>query len=297
MWFKNIQVYKLNSKDRFNEDDIETKLNKFRFTPCGEYDLLKTGWVTILDNDKEDKLTRKIDEAFFFQLRTEKKIIPSAVVKERLQEKVQEHIIKNDKRPSKEEKNDYKDAIILNMAKNAFSSSTYLNGYIDYKSNYLIVNTGSSKQAEEFIGSLRMAFESLEVSPLEPEDDPSIKMSGWVANKSIPDVFSIGHGCDLKDTDGGSITVKKHEIETDEVIQHLDNGKSVTKLELTWQKRVTFNLTNKFEIKGIKFEDIVKESIKDNLGDSDDAYSVFQENMYIMVGDFAEIIDDLLEAV
>lgn len=300
MWFKNIQVYSLNGAEKLQEDKFEELLSQSRFTPCGTHDLFKTGWVTIFEGDAEDKLTRMVNgtNAFFLKLRTESKVIPSSVVKERLKERVKKYIEDNDgKKPSKDEKNDFKDAITLDMAATAFTQSTFIEAYIDYDNNLLIVDAGSPKKSEELIGYLRMTLGSLEVTPLEPEDNPSDKMSNWVFSQSAPERFSFGNNCELKDLDGGAISVKKHDIECDEVKKHLENGKKVVKLELVWQERIRFSLTEKFEIKSIKVEDGVDESIEDALGESDDVYSKFQASMFIMVCDFAELLDDLADNV
>lgn len=297
MFFKNIQVYTLNSTEQHSEDKLEELLAQSKFTPCGTHDLTKTGWVTIFEDDPEEKLTRKVSNSFFLRLRTESKVIPNSVVKERLKERVKAHIEEFDKKPSKDDKNDFKDAIILDMAATAFTQSSFVDAYIDYDNKYFVVNAGSSKKAEEVIGYLRMTLGSLEVTPLEPEDSPSDKMSGWVSSKTAPDNFEFGINCELKDLDGGAISVKKHEVECDEVKNHLDNGKKVVKLEMIWQKRLRFSLTEKFEIKSIKPEDTIAESVADELGESDDVYSKFQANMFIMVADFAEMIDELVENV
>lgn len=297
MWYKNIQVYQLNAVKKYTENEIEEFLSNKRFSPCSEYQLTSSGWVPIFNEDPEDKLTRKVDEAFFFRFREEKKIIPNDVVKERLKEREKQHFIEHEKKPSKDEKNDYKDAIVLDMAKSAFVSSSYINGYVDFKNKLLVIDQGSTKKAEIFIGFLRESFGSFEVNLLEPEDDPSLKMSGWVANNSVPDNFELGLSCDLKDDDGGSISVKKHDIDTEDVQQHLEHGKKVKKLELIWFKRIQFSLTENFEIKSIKPLDTIQESINDELGESKDDYSKFQANMYMMINDFAEIINDLIENV
>ena len=298
MWFKNIQVYRLGSSEEYSEEKLENALSLSKFVPCGARDLSKVGWATIFENDKEEKFTRKVSGAFFLKLKTETKVIPSSVVKERLEDRIKEFKEDNDgKKPSKDDKNNFKDAIILDMASTAFKQSSYLEAYIDYKNKYLVVNAGSSKKAEELIGNLRMCLGSLEVTPLEPENDPADKMSGWVSGQQSPKNFDFGLGCELKDSDGGAISVKKHEVGCSEVKNHIDKGKKVTKLELIWTKRIRFSLTDKFEIKGIKAEDIVAESVSEELGESDDDYSKFESNMFIMVEDFAELIGDLLENV
>lgn len=298
MWFKNIQVYKLANLKKYSSEELEGMLKNEAFTPCGEHDIIKTGWEFVLDKDPEQKLTQKVGGCFFFKLRTEEKIIPNSVVKEKLEQRIEKYKEDNEgKKPSKNEKDDMKTAIILSLAKNAFAASKYQDAYIDYNNELLVVDSGSPKKAEDFISHLRMTLGSLEAVPVEPEDDVAETLSSWLRNHSQPKEFEIGNNCDLKDIDGGTISVKKHDIDVEEITQHLDNGKQVTKMELVWQKHIRFSLTNKFEIKGIKMEDIVKESIEEDIGEAKDPYNVFQANMTMMTGDIAELVSDLLRSI
>lgn len=297
MWFKNITIFNMNGGKKYTEEELETILGAERFVPCGEMDLIKTGWDTVFEEDAEDKLVRSVGQAFFFKLRTEKKVIPSGVVKDKLKERVAKYRAENeDRKPSKTEKEQMKETIMMDMARTAFTESKYIEGYMDYASNLLVVNAGSAAKSDEFTSALRVALGSLEVAPLDV-DDVSDKLSGWMVNNSRPAEFDIGISCDLKDLDGGMISVKKHEVDVEEITQHLSNGKNVVKLELVWQKRVRFSLTNKFEIKSIKPEDIVKENITEDIGDSKDQYNTFQANMLMMTADFAEMINDLVHGM
>lgn len=294
MWFKNIQVYKLGDIKRHSEADFEKFLSGDRFQPCNEHDITKTGFDSVFEDDIEAKLTQKVGNCFFFKLRTENKIIPASVVKDMVKKRVARYELENEgNKPSKADKDNFKEAIIIGLAKNAFVSSTYLDGYIDYDNQLLFVNAGSAKKAEDFISYLRGSIGSLEAIPMASSDDISVIITNWLSTHSVPREFEVGFNCDFKDIDGGAISVKKHEVDTDEITQHIENGKSVSKLELVWQKKVRFSLTSKFEIKSIKMEDIVKDGIKEDLGDSKDLHNQFQANMIIMTGDLAEIVQDL----
>jgi hypothetical protein len=57
-------------------------------------------------------------------------------------------------------------------------------------------------------------------------------------------------------------------------------------------KNIFFN-KRKFKINKIKFLDIVKDQIKEDLGESSDDRAMAQSSLYIMVEDFAEVISDL----
>lgn len=58
-------------------------------------------------------------------------------------------------------------------------------------------------------------------------------------------------------------------------------------------KRISFSIDEKFKINKVKFLDIVKEQIKEDLGESDDEYAIVQSSLFIMIEDFAELISDL----
>lgn len=298
MWFKNIQVYKLINAKRMGEEEIEEKLKAEQFKPCNKHDLFKSGWDFILEDDAEEKLTRKVEDCFFFKLKKEEKIIPSGVVKDIYKEKEKEYRANNDdKKPSKDDKAAIKDDIIMKLAATAFVSSKYLDGYIDYKNNLLIVDCGSTGKAEEFISELRTTFGTMEATLLESENDVASTLSSWLTNGSHPSEFDIGFNCDFKDDDGGVISIKKHDVDVKEVTQHLDKNKNVVKLELVWRKRIRFSLTDKFEIKSIKPEDIVKEDVKESLDNGIDDYAIFSANMVMMTGEIAELVFDLSECI
>jgi DNA recombination-dependent growth factor C len=67
-------------------------------------------------------------------------------------------------------------------------------------------------------------------------------------------------------------------------------------LAIVWQKRISFSVNSAFRVTGVKFLDIVQETIKEELGESDDKYALMKAEMEIMVGDFAEIVQDLVKA-
>ena len=56
---------------------------------------------------------------------------------------------------------------------------------------------------------------------------------------------------------------KGHDLSSDEVKNHLDNGKEVTKLALEYQERVKFLLQNDGSIKRVSYADTLKEENAD----------------------------------
>ena len=71
-------------------------------------------------------------------------------------------------------------------------------------------------------------------------------------------------------------------------------GKLPTKLALTWDDRISFILTEKFEIKRLAFLDILKEE-SDNQAENEDER--FDLDFTLMTGEIAHLLDDLIAAL
>ena len=123
-------------------------------------------------------------------------------------------------------------------------------------------------------------------------------MGSWLKDKKCPRPFEIGENCLFKERSGnsGKINVSNHDLTAEEIVHHLENDKIVDKLAIVWQKRISFSVNSAFRVTGVKFLDIVQETIKEELGESDDKYALMKAEMEIMVGDFAEIVQDLVKA-
>lgn len=294
MWFKNIFAFKLN-EEQYDDKEFQGQLEDKQIKPCGKNDLESFGWCPIFDDEEE--LYQKVSGAYVLKYKHEKKNIPNKVVQERLKKKIKEHIKESGQKPNREEKDNFKEAIVLEMAQTAFIESSYINGYLDFKNKYLIIDTSSAKSADAFLSLLRESVGSIDVDILEPDFDPADKMTEWLSEGSATDPFELEEGCVLKDTMGlgSKITADKHALDVEEIQKHIEEGKRVEELDLNWHERVNFRLCSDFKIKKIKFQDVVNESVEEELGESDDQYAVYSASMYIMIEDFAEMLTDLLK--
>ena len=293
MWFKNIFGFKLNEEE-YDNKIFQEKLETKQIKPCGKNDLDAFGWTPIFDD--EDELFQKVSGSYILKYKQEKKNIPNKVVQERLKKKIKEHFKETSQKANREEKDNFKEAIILEMAQTAFVESSYINGYIDFKNKFLIIDTASAKTADAFLSLLRESLGSIDVDILEPEYDAVDKMTDWLSEGSATKPFELEEGCVLKDMMGvgSKITADKHDLDVDEIKKHVSEGKKVDELDLNWHERINFRLCSDFKVKKIKFQDIVNDSVEEELGESDDQYAKYNASMFIMVEDFAEMLTDLL---
>lgn len=295
-FFKSLFAFKLNESE-ISEDKIIEKLEKFRIVPCGKHDEKSVGWDDFLDED--DSIIFKVNKGvYLLNLKTEEKSVPASVVGQKIKERIKAMVKSGENYPTKKELKSMKEEIKHDMLSQAFVKPSFTVGYIDFKNGLLVVDASSPSKADKFNSFLRDSLGSLDIDIINPEKDVSEVMGEWLKNKKAERPFEIGNSCMFKERSGnnGKITVSQHDLATEEIIQHLENDNIVEKMDIIWQKRVSFALNSAFRISKVKFLDIVNEQITEELGESDDKYAVLKAEMEIMTGDFAEIVRDITKS-
>lgn len=292
-FFKNIFAFQLNEQE-INEDKLIEKLEKFRIVPCGRHDEKSIGWDDYLDN--EDSVIFKVSKGvYLLNLKVEDKNVPAAVISEKIKEKIKEIVKGGGEYPSKKEIKSMKEEVKHDLLGQAFVKPSFIVGYLDFKNKLLVVDASSPGKADKFNSFLRDSLGSLDIDIINPEKDVSDVMGEWLKCKKAERPFDIGNSCMFKEKSGesGKITVSQQDLTTEDIIKHLDNDNIIEKMDIVWQKRVSFSLNSAFRVSKVKFLDIVNEQIEEELGESDDQYAILKATMEIMTGDFAEIIIDL----
>jgi len=292
MWFKNITTYRLLNNDITFDNLIEAVENNLS-KPIGKHDIKVVGWSTV-SNELED-LVLKTMGAFLLRLKIEEKVVPGSAVKERLDAELKKRFQATGEKLKKDEKEAIKDAIYADLISKALSKTTYISGYIDIKNELVVVDTSSENASHEFLMFLRDGLGELETEIVEPPFDSVQLMTSWLSQGSADAPFELGMDCVLKDqVDSSTIRASKSDLSSDDINRHLRSGKLCEELSLNWHDRIDFSMNSKFQIKKIKFREVVTNQIVEDLGESDDAYSVMLSSMEIMVEDLAEVISDLL---
>lgn len=292
-FFKNIFAFQLNEQE-INEDKLIEKLEKFRIVPCGRHDEKSIGWDDYLDN--EDSVIFKVSKGvYLLNLKVEDKNVPAAVISEKIKEKIKEIVKGGGEYPSKKEIKSMKEEVKHDLLGQAFVKPSFIVGYLDFKNKLLVVDASSPGKADKFNSFLRDSLGSLDIDIINPEKDVSDVMGEWLKSKKAERPFDIGNSCMFKEKSGesGKITVSQQDLTTEDIIKHLENDNIIEKMDIVWQKRVSFSLNSAFRVSKVKFLDIVNEQIEEELGESDDQYAILKATMEIMTGDFAEIIIDL----
>ncbi|MFW5399567.1 recombination-associated protein RdgC [Yersinia sp. 1252 StPb PI] len=296
LWFKNLMVYRLSREVSLSADEMEKQLSALSFTPCGSQDMAKTGWVSPMGSHS-DALTHTVNGQIVICARKEEKILPSPVIKQELQAKIERLEGEQHRKLKKTEKDALKDEVLHSLLPRAFSrfNQTFL--WIDTVNDLIMVDAASAKRAEDTLALLRKSLGSLPVVPLTLENPIELTLTEWVRSKELPAGFALMDEAELKAIleDGGVIRCKKQDLFSDEIAVHIEAGKLVTKLALDWQERIQLVLSDDGSLKRLKFADTLREQNDDI--DRDDFAQRFDADFILMTSELAALIKNLIEAL
>ncbi|HEI8504695.1 recombination-associated protein RdgC [Serratia ureilytica] len=296
LWFKNLMVYRLSREVALNADEMEKQLSAFAFTPCGSQDMAKTGWVSPMGSHS-DALTHAVNGQIVICARKEEKILPSPVIKQELQAKIERLEAEQHRKLKKTEKDALKDEVLHSLLPRAFSRFNQTFMWIDTVNDLIMVDAASAKRAEDTLALLRKSLGSLPVVPLTMESPIELTLTEWVRSGEMPAGFAIQDEAELKAIleEGGVIRCKKQNLISDEIAVHIEAGKLVTKLAVDWQERIQLMLSDDGSIKRLKFADTLREQNDDI--DRDDFAQRFDADFILMTSELAALIKNTIEAL
>jgi recombination associated protein RdgC len=294
MWFKNLAIYHFTEPFSLSADELEQKLLQMPFAPCGNQELFRFGWTAPLGKTSE-KLVHSANGFFMLCGKKQEKVLPSAVINELLAERIQDTEDQLGRKPAKKERDNIKDELIFELLPKAFAFSKKTYAYIDPKGGWLIVDAASAKKAEELLSYLRKCLDTLPVVPLAAKEKPSSIMTQWLITNQIPSNITIEDECELRspEEEGAIIRCKRHDLSLPEIKNHLDSGKQVIKLAISWADRLSFLIDENLTIKRLKFLDLIQEQASEI--ETEDEAEQFDVDFSIMSLELAGFLPRLLE--
>lgn len=221
--------------------------------------------------------------------------LPSAVVNERVAERVR-YIEQEDMRPvGRKERQTLKGEVLFELLPKCFIKHRIT--YVLITAGLLIIDTTSRKQAERICSLLREGLGGLKAVPIVDETGPtSAAMTRWV-REGLHDpsgMLALGESAQLVGSRTPTkVNVRDLDLESAEVVAHLDSGLYVQKLALEFGSWLTFELDDSLHLRKIKFTDVVFESVEANVGESEDAGAYMAASAVLMGGILEALIAHL----
>ncbi|MGD9835154.1 MAG: recombination-associated protein RdgC [Piscinibacter sp.] len=291
--FKNALVYRIDQWEPPTQAEIAQRLEGSRFAECGPTQPEAAGWVEPR-GEKHGALLESVGGQLILKLCSEAKPVPSGVVKQQLEAKLDQIEADTGRRPKGKAKRELKEQIVHELLPRAFPKRSSTLVWIDLAAKRVLIGVSSTKKADAVVTRLVELFGGLRLAPLQTALSPATAMSAWLSDKEPPRGFSIDRECELKQPDSEKAAVRyaRHTLEIDEVGEHIKQGKLPTQLALTWNSRVSFVLTDALVLKKIKLLDVVLEG--SGQGDADGG---FDADVAITTGELRGLLPDLIDAL
>ena len=292
MFFRNLQLYRLPANWDMTADRLAEQLGRLMFRPCGSQDLATHGWISPV----QDQLVFSVDGQWLISLCVETRILPASVINQETEERAKKFEAQQGFKPGRKQMKEIKEAVMQELLPRAFTRRSKVYAWIDPKAGYLAVDSSSRSAAEPLIETLHKALDELPLKLINTERSPAASMTDWLAGGEAPDAFTIDQDGELRAVtdEASAVRYVHHSLEGHEIREHIASGKQVSKLALTFDDRLSFILTDKFDIKRLQPLDTLTES------DSHDSLTreeQFQADFALMTGELRRLIPALIEAL
>lgn len=228
--FRNLRLYRVASDWPKTEQALSERLIDAAFTPCGAFNERSVGFEAPIDN-AGDLLCRRVAGADLLQLRVQSRVLPPAVIREALTERIDTFRQRAQREPTRSEKREFKEEVYSDLLPRALLKSDRVLGVCLPDESILAIGSTSANVAERFLDALRSAFGSLQVTPLAFKQPPLTLMSRVFLGDGPPE-FGLGRECRMRDPSDARASVSWFDMDLADrsVREHVRAGLQIDRL-------------------------------------------------------------------
>ncbi len=292
MWIKNLTVFLGSEAFPWSQSALQAMLAKALCPACGAQTLSTEGFVPPIKGD--DAMVHAVDGMVYCVYQETGRLLPGAVVKEEVDARAEQIEAAQGRKPGRKERADLKDQVIFELLPKAFTRSRQTGVMIDLRFKRVLVDSASEKRAEQVVTALRKAVETLPVVRPSSAASPAALMSEWLRDpKKLPPGFELGDRCELQGAgdERASVRCAAVDLQTDEILAHLDAGMQVARLNLSWNDELELDLTESLDVKRIRPLDQIRENIE--ALDSEGAVAELQARLSVQGAAVRALLDTL----
>lgn len=288
MSFKNLLVYRFEEPIKETLETVEEKLSAKPLTECLTQELESIGWLPVFKEGKQ--YVEKINNALFFRLGLEQKLLPNSAIKTAVEKKIEEKDLKH---ISRSEMKELHEVVTNELLPNALVNRHSILAYIDLEKNWLVVDASSTKKASIVTSHLRKTLGSLPIVPLTPENSVNAALTHWAMHGIQSDVLSMLDDIELKELkdEGGNAKFKGVALDSKEIQDPLKEGWQVTKVLMEYDEQITFALSGDFIFKRLRF----LERFQENVDTEDDPILQLQAELYLATDLYRRVVQNVYD--
>ena len=293
MFFRNIIDYRLPQGWTLSAEQLASALERTPFQECGSSATMSSGWVAPRPNGA---LVHSVGGHLLVALKREVKAVPSAAIKKAAEERVKKISEEEGRNVGKKELKEIKALIATELLPRAFAKESITYAWIDPKNGWLSIDASTPAKAEDLLEMLRKSVEPApNIALTKLNVAPSTAMTSWIVANEAPSNFTLDQDLELTSAENSKVKYTKHTLEGEDIRQHIAEGKTVSKLAMTWDDRISFVLTASSQVKKLTFLDILKKDQADNPADNEE--EKFDSDFALMAGELARLKVDLVGAL
>lgn len=242
-------------------DTLEQALAKHPFQSPGPQELSRDGWTR--PASCVDSLVLDSHGTLLIALKHEERVLPAAVVRDALAEKVADIEAEQCRKVYAKEKRQLKEEIVTSLLPKAFLRSRITQALICPEQGLIHVDASSHTRAEVLLNRLREALGSLKIRLPQTAIAPDKVMTGWLQGDALPTGWALEDECTLRDpmTDSGKITAKGQDLLSEEITAHIVGGYMVKRLALEWQQRIRLVLHEDLSLHRLRLSDEYQDAL------------------------------------
>ena len=228
--FKNLTIYRIGADWSTNLAEVESILAGFPFVECAPTQQTSSGFVPPR-GEANGAMVEVVDGQWIIKIRTDTRKVPTEAVNKRVDEiaaMMEEDV---GRKPGKKQRKELKEQALHELLPMAFTKTSDTLVWINPESRTLVVNSARQSKADEVVTLLAQSLTGLSMSLVQTQMSPTAAMTHWLGTGEPPHGFTIDRECELKSTDEMKSVVRygRHNLDTDEVKQHIVSGKVPTR--------------------------------------------------------------------
>ena len=256
MFFSNLSFFCFSSATAKKFNQIEELLAEHPLKPVGVLELRSSGFVPPMGRDST-AFSHRIAQSVWITQGSEQRLLPAAVVNEALNKKMVEIETAQARPLGGKARRQLKEDMIHEMLPKAFVRPARLNACVNVQAGFIAIDSSSRKVAEAFISDVRTAMGSFPALAINAEVSVRNQLTAWLSGTALPEGFELGSECELRDPvdQGAIIKCQRQQLQSEEIQKHLEAGKQVARLALTFNDRISFVIGDDLVIRKLKFLD------------------------------------------
>lgn len=259
--------------------DLYEQLLEFPLKPVGALELSSRGFVPPFGEHEAIRVV--MAHTTLLTIGGEDKILPMAAVRAEQTKRIKALAEQQGRMPGGKVRRRILEDVVHEFLPRAFVKPMRLNLAIFHDLGLVAIDTTSRKAAEEAISCLRAALGSFPAIPVTADKSIPSVLTSYI-NGDMPEGLTLGAEAWLQSPDEATVKVQHHDLSCDEITQHLEAGKSVTRLELYLDDHLSFVLDDYLTVRKLKFLDGAIDQLPD---DSEDLQAELEARFALFDGE------------